>query len=113
SEQNFRTLFESIDEGFFVLEKIPATAGTPIDFRFRQANPGFEAHTGVENVVGRTLRETFPDEPEDLFLTYAGILASGESRKFERGQLEQGHVQDMYAFPVADGSHSRVAVIIK
>ena len=113
SEQKFRTLFESIDEGFCVLERVPMAAGAPLDFRFLQANPGFQAHTGVAAVVGRTLREAFPEESEDLFLTYAGILASGVSRKFERGQLAHGRVLDLYAFRVADGSHSRVAVIVK
>jgi PAS domain S-box-containing protein len=113
SEQKFRTLFESIDEGFCVLEKVPGAPGAPLDFCFLQANPGFEAHTGVADVVGRTLREAFPEESQDLFLTYAGILASGESRKFERGQLAHGRVLDLYAFRVADGSHSRVAVIVK
>jgi PAS domain S-box-containing protein len=113
SEQKFRTLFESIDEGFCVLEKVPATAGEPVDFRVLQANPGFASHTGAANVVGRTLREAFSDEPEDSFLTYERILATGESRKFERGQLADGRVLDLYAFRVEDGSQSRVAVIIK
>jgi PAS domain S-box-containing protein len=113
SEQKFRTLFESIDEGFCVLEKVPGAPGERLDLRFLQANPGFAAHTGVADVVGRTLREAFAQEPEDSFLIYGRILASGESCKFERGQLAVGRVLDLYAFRVEDGSHSRVAVIIK
>ena len=113
SEQRFRTLFESIDEGFCLLERVPAAAGEPVDFRFLQANPGFAAHTGVGDVRGRTLREAFPDEPEESFLTYECILATGESRKFERGQLTHGRVLELYAFRVEDGSQSRVALIVK
>ncbi len=113
SEHKFRTLFESIDEGFCVLERVPAAGGEPADFRFLQANPGFAAHTGAVGVAGRTLREAFPDEPEDSFLTYERILASGESCKFERGQLAHGRVLDLYAFRVEDGSQSRIAVIVK
>jgi PAS domain S-box-containing protein len=113
SEQKFRALFESIDEGFCVLEKVPGAPDQRPDFRFLQVNPGFAAHTGVADVIGRTLREVFPEQPEDLFLICARILASGESRKFERGQLAEGRVLELYAFRVEDGSHSRVAVIVK
>jgi len=109
----FRTLFESIDEGFCVLEKVSGAPGERLDFRFLQTNPGFATHTGVADAVGRTLREAFPREPDDTFLIYGRILASGESRKFERGQLAEGRVLDLYAFRVEDGSQSRVAVIIK
>jgi len=113
SEQKFRTLFESIDEGFCVLERVPAGSGAPADFRFLQANPGFIAHTAASDVAGRTLREVFPAEPEDSFRDYEHILASGESRRFERGQLDRGRVLELYAFRVEDGSQTRLAVIVK
>jgi PAS domain S-box-containing protein len=113
SEQRFRTLFESIDEGFCLLERVPPAAGERVDFRFLQANPGFAAHTGVGDVCSRTLRQAFPEEPEESFLTYERILATGESRRFERGELAHGRVLELYAFRVEDGSQSRVALIVK
>jgi PAS domain S-box-containing protein len=113
SEQRFRTLFESIDEGFCVLEKVWGAPGEPPDFRYLQANPGFAAQTGVDDVVGRTVREVFPGEPEQWLLNYDHILRSGESRKFEHGHLSQGRVLDVYAFRVEDGTQSRIALICK
>ena len=113
SEQRFRTLFESIDEGFCVIEKVKGPPGAALDFRYLQANPGFTVHTGVDNVVGRTIREVFAGESQEGFLAYDTILATGESRQFERELPAQGRVLDMYAFRVEDGTHSRIAVICK
>ncbi|HYX73841.1 MAG TPA: response regulator [Steroidobacteraceae bacterium] len=113
SEQKFRTLFESIDEGFCVLERVPAATGAAADFRFLQVNPGFIAHTAASEVAGRTLREAFPAEPDDWFRAYEHILESGESRRFEHGQLDRGRVLELYAFRVEDGSQARLAVIVK
>src|SRR5262245_9274005 len=38
SEAKYRTLFESIDEGFFILQRLEDRAGGPLDFRFEEAN---------------------------------------------------------------------------
>jgi PAS domain S-box-containing protein len=112
SELRFRTLFQSIDEGFCVLERV-GNGGGPADYRYLQANPGFAMQTGATDLIGRTVREVFPVESGEWLPVYDEILASGESRKFERGQLAQGRVLDVYAFRVEDGTQSHVAVISK
>src|SRR5665213_982337 len=65
SEARFRMLFEFIDEGFCTLEKLDTRAGERSDFRYLSANDGFERQTGVGDVVGKTIREVFPEEPEE------------------------------------------------
>jgi PAS domain S-box-containing protein len=111
SELKFRTLFESIDEGFCVLEKL--SNGDRSDYRYLQANPGFAMQTGAADALGRTVREVFPADADEWIALYDEILTSGESRKFERGRLAQGRVLDAYAFRVEDGTRSRVALICK
>jgi PAS domain S-box-containing protein len=111
SELKFRTLFESIDEGFCVLERLSSSEKP--DYRYLQANPGFAMQTGAADVIGRTVREVFPADADEWIALYEAILASGESRKFERGRLAQGRVLDAYAFRVEDGTRSRVALICK
>jgi PAS domain-containing protein len=44
SEERYRTLFASIDEGFFVIEKVESQ-GAPLDFRYIKANPVFAAQS--------------------------------------------------------------------
>ncbi|MGD9892656.1 MAG: ATP-binding protein [Dehalococcoidia bacterium] len=113
SEKRYRRLFDSIDEGFCVIEKVDGDAGRPLDFRYLEANPAFAAQSGVGDVVGKTIRQAFPGEPEEWFETYDAILRTGEPRRFERGLVTQGRVLELYAFRVEDETHGRVAVIFQ
>jgi PAS domain S-box-containing protein len=113
SEKRYRTLFESIDEGFCIIEKVAGDAGDPLDFRYLEANPAFAEQTGVGDVVGRTIRQAFPGESEEWFATYENIVRTGEPIRFERGLVTQGRVLELYAFRVDDDTHGRVAVLFK
>ena len=113
SEERYHTLFESIDEGFCIIEKIESKPGEPLDFRYLVANPAFAAQSGVGDVVGKTIRQAFPGEIEEWFLTYDTILRTGEPIRFERGLVTQGRALELYAFRVEDETLRRVAVIFK
>ncbi len=110
SEEKYRTLFESIDEGFCIIERV---AGEPLDFRYVEANPAFAVQSGVEDVIGKTIRQVVPDEPEEWFAIYDRVLQTGAAIRFERELVSAGRVLELYAFPVADQADSRLAVIFK
>ena len=42
SEERYRTLFESMDEGFCIVEMMFDADGRPVDYRFVEINPAFE-----------------------------------------------------------------------
>jgi PAS domain S-box-containing protein len=111
SEERYRTLFEAIDEGFCVIEKVDTKPGALSDFRYMVANPSFATQAGVGNVVGKTIREAFPGEPQEWFDTYDAVLRTGEPIRFERELSTQGRVLELYAFRLDDGTQRRVAVI--
>ena len=111
SEARFRMLFEFIDEGFCTLQKVETRAGEPSDFRYLSANAGFEKQTGVGGVVGRTIREMFPQEPEEWFETYDMIMATGEPVRFERDLASQGRTLELFAFRFEDQNVLKVGVI--
>ena len=113
SEGKYRSLFEMMAEGFCVIEKVEGKAGEPLDFRYVEANPAFAAQTGVGDVGGRTIRQAFPEEPEEWYVTYDAVLRTGEPIWFERGLVTSGSVLELCAFRVEDGTHRRVAVIFK
>lgn len=113
SETKHRTLFEMMDEGFCIIEKVETPPGEPLDFRYLEANPAFALQAGVGDVVGRTIRQAFPGEPEEWYETYDTIVRTGEPIRFERGLITQGRVLELYAFRVADESGRRVAVIFR
>ena len=113
SEEHYRTLFESIDEGFCIIEKVEGEAGEPLDFRYIEANAAFAVQSGISDVLGKTIRQVAPGETEEWFLTYDKVLKIGEPIRFERGLVTQGRVLELHAFRVEDDTHRRVAINFK
>ena len=67
SDEKFRTLFATMDEGFAVDEIVCDENGQPYDLRYLEVNPAFERHTGlkVADILGHTTLELFPDAADD------------------------------------------------
>ena len=110
SEEKYRTLFDSIDEGFCLLERVDGA--DPPDFRYVEANPAFGAQIGVGDVVGKTIRGLFPGAPEQGYEIYEGVWRTGEPVRAELDVPSIGHTIELYAFRVA-GEPPRVAVIFQ
>jgi PAS domain S-box-containing protein len=111
SEQNYRMLFESIDEGFCTIEVLFDQNEKPVDYRFLQVSPSFERQTGIKNAAGRRMREIAPQHEEYWFEIYGRIALTGETRRFENEAKQLGRWYDVYAFPVEDPPHSRVGIL--
>jgi PAS domain S-box-containing protein len=111
SERRYRALFDAIDEGFCLVEKVDTAPGQASDYRYLVTNPAFAKHTGIGGVVGRTMREVFPDAAASWYDTFDSIIGSGEAFRFEHGLVTHGRVFDVYACRLDDGTRRRVAVI--
>src|SRR3712207_8796674 len=74
---DLRTLFTAMDQGFCVIEKIATAAGEPSDYRYVTANPAFERHTGMRDVVGKTIRQFVPDAEQAIMDRYDGVVSTG------------------------------------
>ncbi len=88
-------------------------SGEPLDFRYIEANPAFAAQTGVGDVVGRTIRQAFPGEPEEWYVTYDDVLRTGRAIRFERELVTRGLELELYAFRVEGEAGRCVAVVFK
>ncbi|HEY1048450.1 MAG TPA: PAS domain-containing protein, partial [Prosthecobacter sp.] len=111
SQIKYRNLFDSIDEGFCILE-VMFENGQACDYRFREANPAFEKQTGLANVIGRTIREIAPEQAADERLAiYGRVALTGEAQRFEHSAGLAGRAYDIYAFRVDEGGRHRVAVL--
>src|SRR5262249_43542520 len=111
SEQNYRTLFESIDEGFCTIEVLFDQNEKPFDYRFLQISPSFERQTGIEKAAGRRMREIAPQHEEHWFEIYGRIALTGEPMRFENEAKQLGRWYDVYAFRVDDPKHRRVGIL--
>jgi hypothetical protein len=82
TEALYRTLFNSMEEGFCVIEVIFDANQTPLDYRFLEANPAFKKQTGMPNPVGRTMREFAPDLEDYWCQLFGNVALTGEPAHF-------------------------------
>jgi PAS domain S-box-containing protein len=111
SEERYRMLFTSIDEGFCVVEVIFDENQRAVDYRFLEFNPAFEKQTGLKNAVGRTIREFTPNHEEFWFEIYGKIALTGEAVRFEHRAAALNRWYDVYAFRIGDPAENKVAII--
>jgi PAS domain S-box-containing protein len=85
SEGKYRSLFETISEGFAVHEVLWDEGGGPCDYRFLEVNPAFERITGLkkEALVGKTLLDLFPAREQRWVQLYGEVVLSGEPVRCE------------------------------
>ena len=60
SEGRYHTLFDTLLEGFCIIEMVFDDDGKPIDYRFLEVNPAFEQQTGLPGATGRLMRDLAP-----------------------------------------------------
>ena len=113
SEDRYRTLFNSIDEGFCTVEMLFDAQRRPIDYLFLEANPVFEQQTGLLAAVGKTALELVPNLESQWFEMYGNVALTGEPLRFVQESPSMGRWFDVYAFrPGSDGS-AVVAILFK
>ncbi|MEG4581988.1 ATP-binding protein [Microcoleus sp. MON1_C5] len=113
SEERYRTLFESIDEGFCIIEMLFDANDTPIDYRFLETNPAFEQQTGLRQAVGRTVRQLVPDFEDHWIKIYAQVALTGEAVRLENGSEAMNRWFDVYACRTGQLEARKVAVVFK
>jgi PAS domain S-box-containing protein len=111
SERRYRTLFESIDEGFCVVQMIYDDANKPFDCRFIEVNPAFETQAGLKDAVGRTLRELVPSIEPRWFETFGQVARTGEPIRFVDFSMSLGRWFDIDALRIGEPEQQRVAVL--
>lgn len=85
SQERYRRLFENMTSGFVLMQIVFDLTGKPVDARFVEVNPAFEAISGckAEALIGKTLREVYPDTEEHWIQTGGRVALTGESISIE------------------------------
>lgn len=113
SEERYDSLFNSIDEGFCILEMIFDESANPVDWRFLEVNPSFEKHNGLVDATGKTARELLPNLETHWFQIYGKVALTGEAIRFVEGSEVMNRWFDLYAFRVGEPESQQVAVLFK
>ncbi|MEH2035713.1 PAS domain S-box protein [Nostoc sp.] len=111
SEERYRSLFESIDEGFCLCEMQFDANSKPVDYRFLEINPMFEQQSGLQNATGKTVRELVPNLEEYWFETYGNVVLTGETVRFVKHSDVMNRWFDVCAFRVG-GQESQTFAIL-
>ncbi len=111
SKAKYRSLFDSMDQGFCVLEMIFDAANQPIDYRFLEINPVFEQQTGLKKAVGKTARELVPNLESHWLELYGKVALTGEPLRFTEGSEAMGRWFDVYAFRIGDQNSRKIALL--
>jgi PAS domain S-box-containing protein len=110
SEERFRTLFDTMLEGFCVIEMIFDKEGRPVDYRFLEVNSAFEWQTGLFDAKGKLMRDLAPDHEARWFEIYGKIALTGEPARFENEARALNRWYEVSAFRLGGQESRRVAI---
>ncbi len=113
SEERYRALFDAVDDGFCIIEFIDGPHGPASDYFHVEANAGYERHTGIPDVVGKTLRDLAPEEADGWLDLYGLVLRTGQPIRFERDFVAAGRHIEVSAARIEPASRRQVSVLFR
>ena len=111
-EAKYRTLFDSIDEGFVISELLFDVEGKPFDLLVLETNASFERlmQTATSSVGKRAL-EIFPNAEASWFETYGHVVETGESLRFENYLAALDRWFNLYISRLGEVGSRRFAIV--
>jgi signal transduction histidine kinase len=110
TDERYRTLFDAIDEGVCVIEVLFDEHDQPVDYRFLETNPAFLQHTGLENALGKCMRELAPQHEHYWYELYGRVARTGKPLRFVNEARALGRWYDVYAMRFGPDGSDRVVV---
>jgi PAS domain S-box-containing protein len=111
SEERYRKLFDSIDEGFGIIEMLYDGQSQAVDYRILETNPAFGRMTGFADAAGKTSLELNPDAEPYWFETLGRVVETGEDVRFESYAEALDQWFDVYASRVGGEDSRRLAIV--
>jgi PAS domain S-box-containing protein len=112
SEERYRTLFNSMDEGYILVDVLFDEDDKPVDILYREANQAALRMTGTE-LVGRRAREFAPDTEPHWFETFGRVAKTGVGERHEFQFAPLGAWYDFYVFKAGAAGGPGVAAVYK
>ncbi|CAN5757449.1 hypothetical protein BH18ACI4_BH18ACI4_17640 [soil metagenome] len=111
SEERYRSLFDSINDGYCIVEMIFDEHEQPVDFRYLQVNPSFQQQTGLKNATGKTALELIPNLEPNWIEIFGKIALTGEPASFENRVEQLRRWYEVYAFRFGEPQNRQVAIL--
>lgn len=110
SEEKYRLLFQSIDQGYCVV-KVRDEPGKPLDYKFIEVNDAFEQQSGILHAKDQWMSHLHPQLEEFWFKTYRDVAVTGQPVRFEHESKELQRWFSVYAFRIGQPEEMRVAIL--
>ncbi len=107
SEEKYRTLFNSIDEGFFVIDVIFDERDRPVDLLYVEANAEATRIVG-QDYTGRRLTDIGGGYEPFWFETFGGVASTGESVRMEQYAEPDKKWYEFYVFKIGGPESRRI-----
>lgn len=111
TEERYRTLFNSIDEGYCIIEVIFDAQDHPVDYRYIEINESFQVQTGLTSALGKTILELIPSIETKWLQIYGGVAITGESIRVEGYVEHMNRWFDVYAFRYGNPANRQLGVL--
>jgi PAS domain S-box-containing protein len=113
SEAKYRTLFQSVDEGFCVMEVVSDDRGNITDLIFREVNSAFERHTGLRDAVGKRVSQILPNLERHWIDAYTRAATTGEPVRTENYSARIDRWYSVHLSRIGGTGSRSVAVIFE
>lgn len=110
SEERFRTILESIEAAFAIVQVKFDEQDKPVDYRFVEVNPAFVHQAGVD-LHGKWVTEFAPQLEQSWFELYGKVAKTGEPASFENYAEAFSRWFDVRAVRVGDPDERQIAII--
>ena len=111
SEERYRTMFETMLEGFCIIEVLFDADDRPLDYRFLEINSAFEAQTGLKDARGKRMRELAPEHEARWFEIYGKVALTGEPARFVNEAKALNRWYDVSAYRIGGQGSRKVAIL--
>jgi PAS domain S-box-containing protein len=109
SEERFRTIVETIEAAFAIVQVKFDADDRPVDYRFVEVNPAFERQAGVD-LLGKWVTEYAPDLEQFWFEAYGHVAKTGEPANFENYARHFERWFDVRAVRVGDPAERQIGI---
>lgn len=111
TEEKYRMLFNSIDEGFSLLELIFNDDGKVVDYWHRDDNPSFIRMTGIKNPINKRMSDLVPNLEPEWHKMLEQVYYTGEPIRTEYKVQQLGQWYTCYLSRVGDSGSPFIAAV--
>lgn len=106
----YKSLFNSINQGFCIIDLIWDTDGNAIDYKFIEVNPAFGKLTGITE-THHTIKAIYPEAESYWFKIYGEVAKTKKSAHFELPAKLIDGWYEIEAFPITELGEGVVGVL--